>query len=180
MIRFLGNLAPKNFRNKYAKLMEISGASGSMTFNRLIGIQLLLSIFLGLLFFFLFSFVQKPSILLTLGAAAIGFFLPLVSLKSKARRRQEEIQNSLPDMLDLLYVSVEAGLSFDMAVQRTTEKMKGPLTDEMKKGLDEINKGKRREDALRAIVKRTEVRDLSTFITSVIQTEQLGSNIANT
>ncbi len=179
LIRFLGSLAPKNFRDKYEKILEISGQSGSMTLNRLIGLQVLFSAFLGILFFLLFSLSYQTNILLTLAAAATGFLLPLVSLKGRARRRQEQIQNALPDMLDLLYVSVEAGLSFDMAVQRTTEKMKGPLTEEMKRALDEINKGKRREEALRAIAKRTEVRDLSTFITSVIQTEQLGSNIAN-
>jgi len=179
IIKFIGSAAPKNFKEKYEEIIEISGVSKSMTFNRILGMQLLFSVFLGFLFFLIFSFIQKPSPLLTLIAAAIGFYLPLASLKGKARRRQEEIQNALPDMLDMIYVSVEAGLGFDVAVQRTTEKMKGPLSDEMMKGLDEINKGKRREDALRSIVKRTEVRDLSTFITAIIQTEQLGSNIAN-
>jgi tight adherence protein C len=179
LIRFLGGAAPKNFRSQYERLMEISGSNNTMTFNRIIGLQFLLAAFLGLLFFLVTFILGKPNLLFSLCAALIGLLLPFVSLKTRAKSRQENIQNALPDMLDLIYVSVEAGLSFDMAVQRTTEKMKGPLADELKKALDEINKGKRREDALRAIVKRTEVRDLSSFVTSIIQTEQLGSNIAN-
>ena len=74
---------------------------------------------------------------------------------------------------------MEAGLGFDMALKRTVDSFEGPLSDEFKRVLYEINKGRNRQDAMRAMVKRTGVDDLGTFISAIIQSEELGSNIAN-
>ena len=79
----------------------------------------------------------------------------------------------------MLYVSVEAGLAFDMAIYRTTDKMKGPLSEELLFTMNEISKGRGRSEALREMVKRTQVSDLATFVTSIIQAEEMGSNIGN-
>lgn len=141
---------------------------------------MMLSIIFPGIFYILTSLTGgKTNIILLVLGSVFGFLLPVYILRSKARKRQTMIQNALPDMLDLLFVSVEAGLGFDMALKRTTEKMPGPLSDEMNRALDEINRGKTREDALRQVAKRTGVEDLTSFITAVIQSEQLGSNIAN-
>jgi tight adherence protein C len=105
--------------------------------------------------------------------------IPISLIKTQADQRKKKIKRSLPDLLDLLYVSVEAGLGFDMALKKTADKMAGPLSEEINKTLEEISRGRNRQDALRGMVNRTGVEDLSYFVTSIIQTEQLGSNIAN-
>ena len=110
---------------------------------------------------------------------AAGFLLPYSSLKTKSRKRIESIEYALPSFLDVLYVSVEAGLAFDMAIYRTTDKMKGPLSEELLFTMNEISKGRGRSEALREMVKRTQVPDLATFVTSIIQAEEMGSNIGN-
>ena len=71
------------------------------------------------------------------------------------------------------------GLAFDMAIYRTTDKMKGPLSEELLFTMNEISKGRGRSEALRDMVKRTQVPDLGTFVTSIIQAEEMGSNIGN-
>lgn len=180
IVGFIGRATPYQIRLSIEKLINHAGFYNKITVDRFLTIELMLGlIFPSLLTLFLKNTEDSISFLLILLVGIIGFFLPVYVLRSKARGLQTKIQRALPDMLDLLYVSVEAGLGFDMALKRTTEKMPGPLSMEINRALDEISKGKNREDALRGIVNRTGVEDLSTFITAVIQSEKLGSNIAN-
>ena len=86
---------------------------------------------------------------------------------------------SLPDVLDLISVSVEAGLSFDAALQKVVEKTSGPLTQEFEKTLQEINMGKPRREALRDMADRINVNDITVFLSAVIQADQLGVSISN-
>lgn len=94
------------------------------------------------------------------------------------QRRQQEIQRTLPDVLDLLTVSVEAGLSFDGALVKLAEKMKGALVDELTRVLQEMRIGIPRKAALTAMAKRCDVEDLSLFVSAVVQADQLGVGIA--
>ena len=84
----------------------------------------------------------------------------------------------IPDALDLLTISVRAGLGFDAALGKVVEKLKGPLSDEFRRALAEVRVGKARRDALRDIVPRTEVAPLTNFIGAIIQAEQLGVSIS--
>lgn len=178
-LKFIGNAAPKQIREKYENVINNAGNPKNITFQRILSIQIMFSLLLGGIFYLAVHGRSKYLILIIL-AAVIGFFLPLSYFKTEAERRKKVITRQLPDLLDLLYVSVEAGLGFDMALKKTSDKMKGALSIEIEKTLDEINKGKNRQDALRTLVKRTGVEDLSSFVTAVIQSEQLGSNITNT
>jgi tight adherence protein C len=117
-----------------------------------------------------------PGLLILFMAA---FSLPDFYLKVCRKNRQELIVKSLPDVLDLLTVSVEAGLGFDAALHKVIEKMQGPLTDEFEKALQEINLGKPRREALRDMAARLEVDDVTTFTGSIIQADQLGVSITN-
>lgn len=175
----ISNAAPAEIRKKYENLIISSGSDSSVTFSSVLAIQMMLGLVLGAIVFLLIRTSSSPSMLLPLLAGLIGFIFPYVSLNSKSTSRMESIQKSLPDMLDLLYVSVEAGLAFDMAMKKAAEKMKGPLSDEILRSMDDISKGKEREVALRGMVARTKVDDLAQFVSAVIQAEQLGSNIAN-
>lgn len=180
MIQALGNLAPSSIKKQYEQLLSSSGTRGTMKFNNIIAIQLMLGLLLAFGTHFLMRLTEQPTngLYVVLSSAA-GFLLPYSSLKTKSRKRIEAIEYALPSFLDVLYVSVEAGLAFDMAIYRTTDKMKGPLSEELLFTMNEISKGRGRSEALREMVKRTQVSDLATFVTSIIQAEEMGSNIGN-
>lgn len=180
MIQTLGNLAPSAIKDQYELLLTSSGSKDKMKFNNVIAVQFMLGFLLSFVVYYLLRITEQPANnMYVFFAAGTGFMLPYISLKSKARKRIEEITYALPSFLDILYVSVEAGLSFDMAIYRTTDKMKGPLSEELLFTLNEINKGRDRSEALRDMVKHTQVADLATFVTSIIQAEEMGSNIGN-
>ncbi len=178
-LKFIANAAPKQIRQKYENIINNAGSTKNITFTRIIAIQIMCSLLSGGILFLLSAKGGNTRILLILAAAILGFMIPISLVKTQADQRKKKIRSSLPDLLDLLYVSVEAGLSFDMALKKTADKMPGPLSEEVNKTLEEISKGRNRQEALRGMVNRTGVEDLSYFVTSIIQTEQLGSNIAN-
>jgi tight adherence protein C len=112
------------------------------------------------------------------GGLFFGFLAPDYYLSSKASSRGNGVLNQLPDALDLLTISVEAGLGFDAAIVKVTEKMKGPLTEEFKRAAGEQRIGKSRQDALRGISERVEVKELQNFISAIIQADQLGVSMS--
>jgi tight adherence protein C len=109
---------------------------------------------------------------------AVGFIAPDWILTMKMRARREAIRADLPDALDLLAVSVEAGLGFDGAVTKLTEHMTGPLTDEFALMLSEIRIGESRQVALKKMADRVDAMELSNFVRAVVQAEQLGISLA--
>lgn len=116
-----------------------------------------------------------------IGAAAglvLGFMAPDMFLGNKAGKRNTLILEALPDALDLLTISVEAGLGFDAALVKVTEKMKGPLSDEFQRAAGEQRVGKSRQEALRGITDRVEVKEFQNFISAIIQADQLGVSMS--
>lgn len=119
-----------------------------------------------------------PGILLFPGPLAmVGYTIPGIWLNQKISRRKKEIQKSLPDAIDLLTISVEAGLGFDPALQRVAEKWDNELTREFRRLLQDMRIGKQRREALREVSIRCGVDDLRVFISSIIQADQLGVSI---
>ena len=114
------------------------------------------------------------------GAAVggIGFFAPELWLSRRIKKRQKLVLLAVPDTLDLLTISVRAGLSFDGALSKVVEKTNGPLSDEFRRALAEVRVGRTRRDALRDMVGRTNVQALTNFIGAIIQAEQLGVSIS--
>jgi tight adherence protein C len=109
---------------------------------------------------------------------AFGFIIPEYWLGKRITKRSTEMVLQLPDALDLLTISVEAGLGFDAALSKVVEKMSGPLVDEFRQALAEVRMGRTRRDALRDIVTRAEARPIANFIGAIVQAEQLGVPIA--
>jgi len=109
--------------------------------------------------------------------AGVGFIVPDLALSAKARARRDQIRAELPDALDLMAVSVEAGMGFDGALSKLTEHMSGPLTDEFALTLSEIRIGQSRQDALKKLSDRTDTPELSAFVRSIIQADQLGISL---
>ena len=131
--------------------------------------------------FFVFGLLTGVPVFGFISAAALGglgFFLPEIWLSRRIKKRQKAILLAVPDTLDLLTISVKAGLSFDGALSKVIEKVSGPLSNEFRRALAEVRVGKVRRDALRDIVPRTEVPALSNFIGAIVQAEQLGVPIA--
>jgi tight adherence protein C len=120
---------------------------------------------------------SATGLLFTVGLAAGGFFAPDYFVNLKARARRERIKADLPDALDLLAVSVEAGLGFDGAIAKITEHMEGPLADEFSLTLGEMRIGESRQDALKRMAERVDAPELSSFTRAIIQADQLGTSL---
>ena len=179
----LGRLAPGEIRSKVENKILYAGTPWNITFAGVVASQVLLGGAFLAMALSLLRFMQvdiSRIIFITLILVFIGFMLPIGIINSKGEIRQKAIKRAMPDTLDLLQVSVEAGLGFDMALKRVTQQMKGPLSEEIRRALDEIRMGGSRGTALRGIAKRTGVNELSSFISAVIQAEELGGNISNT
>jgi tight adherence protein C len=111
--------------------------------------------------------------------AVIGFFLPDVAVRNAGEKRQIELQRALPDAIDMMTICVEAGLGFDAALARVARNLEGPVAAECARVLQEMQFGKSRSEALRALVERTDVRELRTFVSSLIQATEFGISIAS-
>ena len=108
---------------------------------------------------------------------AIGYIAPAIVVQMKARRRQGQILTELPDALDLLAVSVEAGLGFDGAVAKLTQYMEGPLSEEFDLALGQMRIGESRSDALKKLGERAGTPEVNAFVRSIVQADQLGTSL---
>lgn len=111
------------------------------------------------------------------GLGVLGFIAPGMVISMRGRRRREEIRAQLPDALDLLAVSVEAGLGFDGAVAKMTEHMDGALADEFSLTLGEMRIGESRHDALKKLAERASAPEVASFTRAIIQADQLGISL---
>jgi tight adherence protein C len=113
----------------------------------------------------------------SIALGGVGFILPDFVVSSKARARRDSIRAELPDALDLMAVSVEAGMGFDGAISKLTEHMTGPLAEEFALTLSEIRIGESRQDALKKMAERSGTDELGSFVRSIIQADQLGISL---
>jgi tight adherence protein C len=180
-LKRLGSYAPTSAAEmgKLKGRLVCAGYRGSEALSVFIGIRL----GCALLAFGVMStsLIGRPNLLLALGAAALGFLLPGMALARMARRRQHRIRLSLADALDLMVVSVEAGLGLDQALQRVGEELAfahRDLSDELRLVNLELRAGKARSEALRNLADRTGVDDLSSLAAMLIQTDKFGTSVA--
>jgi tight adherence protein C len=183
----MSRMASTSFTASTEKRLALAGNPGDLRTADWMGVKAIGAIIGGAVFTLLFVFpgpiVLGPltfplSLFLIPVGLYLGYAIPEFWLGGRIRKRQHQILLQIPDALDLLTISVRAGLGFDGALGKVVEKLKGPLTDEFRRALAEIRVGKARRDALRDIVPRTEVTALSNFIGAIIQAEQLGVSIS--
>jgi tight adherence protein C len=162
------------------KRLAMAGNPGELKLTDWMGVKMLVAISTGGILFLLFALVGSvgPGIMLALVGVGIGYLVPEFWLGGKIKARQKLILRMIPDTLDLLTISVRAGLGFDAALAKVVEKLQGPLTDEFRRALAEVRVGKARRDALRDMIPRTNVQPLSNFIGAIIQAETLGVSIS--
>ncbi|HET7182872.1 MAG TPA: type II secretion system F family protein [Candidatus Limnocylindrales bacterium] len=177
----VARITSSSFTERTEKRLAQAGNPGDLKVADWLGIKAIgTGIGAGVLFI-LFGVLAgniTQGILLGLVGAGIGYIGPEFWLGRRVRARQKGILLQLPDALDLLTISVRAGLGFDAALGKVVEKMKGPLVDEFRRALAEVRVGKARREALRDIIPRTEVQPLNNFIGAIIQAEQLGVSIS--
>ena len=174
-------LTPAGARDRIADKLVLAGSPGSWTAERVLalkGLGLVLGTVAGYLVGGLFSFPGARVV----GAAAfasIGYLVPGAALSQAVLTRQERISRSLSDTIDLLTISVEAGLSFDAALLHVRRTVKGPLSEEIGRMLHEVQLGVSRPDALRHLSDRTRVPELKGFILAVLQADVFGVSVAS-
>jgi tight adherence protein C len=180
----VSRVASSSFTERTEKRLALAGNPGDMRVADWLGIKAIGAIVGAIVFFLLFFVVgllKLPipfALLLTAVGGFFGYTIPEFWLGGRVKKRQKAILMMIPDALDLLTISVRAGLGFDAALGKVVEKMEGPLVDEFRRALAEVRVGKARRDALRDIVPRTEVVPLTNFIGAIIQAEQLGVSIS--
>jgi tight adherence protein C len=162
------------------KRLSMAGNPGDLQTVDFLGLKLVVAAILAIGFFAAGLLTGSPAFgfVAAIALGALGFFIPEIWLSRRIKKRQHAVLMAVPDTLDLLTISVRAGLSFDGALAKVVEKVQGPLSEEFRRSLAEIRVGKVRREALRDIVGRTEVPALSNFIGAIVQAEQLGVPIA--
>lgn len=179
--RALGKLTPAQGMEKVRQQIILAGHPYNMGTSEFMGARMMAMVILGGVTFGLVLLMQgEPMALLLFPMimALVGYLLPVFWLRGRVKKRQKVILKTLPDAIDLMTISVEAGLAFDGAMQRVAEKWDNDLGQEFKKALGEMRVGKTKREALHELVQRTGVPDLSTFVASIVQADQLGVSIA--
>jgi tight adherence protein C len=179
--RMGGRLTSASSADAVERRLAMAGNPGDLKLTDWMGVKILVAIATGVLLFLLIGLLTTsvvPAIMLGLVGSFIGYLLPEFWLGNKIKARQKIILRMIPDTLDLLTISVRAGLGFDAALAKVVEKLPGPLSDEFRRALAEVRAGKTRRAALRDMVPRTNVPPLSNFIGAIIQAEQLGVSIS--
>jgi tight adherence protein C len=182
LFKRIGEKAPKSPKEMGSLRLRLvqAGYRRDEALTIFFGIRVMFS--LGLFFLFSTSIVfERPNLLLALGGLGVGYILPGMLLARMAKRRAHRIRLALADALDLLVVSVEAGLGLDQAMTRVGEELAfayPELSSELKLINLELRAGKPRAEALRNLADRTGVDDLSALVTMLIQTDKFGTSVA--
>jgi tight adherence protein C len=187
MARKLGEIAirftPQNALQSISKKLELAGSPARMDPTMLLALQFIGALIFGGLVLLVFSLGSLTwplgrKILVALIFCFLGFYFPQLWLSSKISRRQKEIRKAMPDALDLLTICVEAGLGFDAAMSKVSEKWESELSMAFARVIQEIQLGKVRREALRDMSERVGLPELTSFVAAVIQSEQLGVSMA--
>jgi tight adherence protein C len=175
--RVMFKINPKASSQSVAKKLMAAGMRNTSPngFIASQGISALVAAFVGLVLFGALKPSAAPIFALLMGV--LGFMAPGFVLGAKVRARQAAVAAELPDALDLLSVSVEAGMGFDGAVQKLTEHMDGPLIEEFELALGEMRIGEGRQEALKKMADRSASQEMSSFVRAIIQADQLGISL---
>ena len=177
------NLAPVQIKNLFEKQIFLAGKTGIWSVKFLI-LMWAISIVIGLgIGFFItqrihYHVLQETMILILCGVA--GAVLPIIRLQGMISKRKKQIRRQLPEFLDLLCVSVQAGLSFDGAVAKIVTRMKGAIIDEFKRFQSDVSLGMTRQYSLTQMAKRCDIEEIYLFTASIIQAEKLGTSMSRT
>lgn len=160
--------------------LDLAGNPRDWSVDRVVSLKVIAGVALPACFVvygMVLGFSLRVEILLALGGLLVGFFAPDVYLYQCAAKRADKVRKTLADAVDLLTISVEAGLGFDAAVQQVARNTDGPLAEEFARVLREMQLGKGRADALRGMADRSNVEDLQAFVGAMVQADAFGISI---
>jgi tight adherence protein C len=180
-LKRLGSIAPKSTSEmgKLQKRLVNAGYRSNEAVIVFLGLRVVIA--LGVFGLLVTPLVVRPSMPLALIGCMFGYVMPAIVLARMAKRRQHRIRLGLPDALDLLVVSVEAGLGLDQAIQRVGQELAfahPELCDEMRLINLELRAGKPRTEALHNLAERTGVDDISSLVAMLVQTDKFGTSVA--
>jgi tight adherence protein C len=170
-------LSPASAQSSLQRRLDVAGNPAGWTPDRILAVKAVGLVVLGAVG----AALGLPHLLVLTGAvgAAAGFFLPDILLHNSGQKRQQRLAVSLPEALDLLTICVEAGLGFDAALAQVARNLKGPLAAEFARVLQEMQIGKSRAEAMRALAERTSVPELRAFVAALTQSAELGIPVAS-
>jgi tight adherence protein C len=186
LIRRVGSISarftPQKAIQDTARRLELAGNPWPIDAATFLALRFILAILLGG-FLAVVIFISPPSdqttnFMFIGGAILVGFFLPHLMLTSRITRRQNEVRKAMPDALDLLTICVEAGLGFDAAMAKVSEKWENELSMAFARAIREVQLGKVRRDALKDMADRLGIPEVTSFVAAIIQSEQLGVSMA--
>jgi tight adherence protein C len=180
---FAEKFTPQNALQSIETKLELAGNPARLDPTLFLSLQFIAAAGFGGFLFFIFSFAQIGwslgiRLLIVLIFVVLGFYFPQLWLSSKITKRQKEIRKAMPDALDLLTICVEAGLGFDAAMAKVSEKWENELSIAFARIIQEVQLGKLRKDALRTMSDRVGLPEMTSFVAAVIQSEQLGVSMA--
>ena len=182
VISSITRLTPLDLYGRVNRLIVLAGNPPALTAERIVAFKIVFAI-VGLVVGLMLSpLLPFTGFLLKVGTVVlftlIGYTLPSATVAARASKRQKEIRKALSDTMDLLTISVEAGLGFDAALGQVVRNVPGPLSEEISRMLQEMQIGVTRTEALRHLTDRTEVSELDGFVLSMIQADKYGVGIA--
>lgn len=175
-------VAPSSVVERLDQDLVYAGAGTTWTGERVLALKVILAPVLGVIGFFAARFLGYGllgGLVGVIGLGFVGYYLPEWVLRSRVTARQSVIQKTLPDALDLLSITVEAGLGFDAALDRVAREIRGPLGGELYRVVQEMRLGRSRADALRDLGERSSVEELKSFVLAMIQADIFGISVAS-
>jgi tight adherence protein C len=172
--------SPEGYTEKVRDRLTAAGITDMSWIDKFMAIRVVGAALVPVIIILVFGVLKMTgmSALATAGLlSAVAFFGPEAILSRRTEERQNEIRSMLPDVLDLLVISVEAGLGFEQALDRTVGAVPGPLTQEFGRMLGEVRAGASRADAMRAMEKRCDVPELRSFVLAILQADTFGVSI---
>jgi tight adherence protein C len=187
LARRLGEIAtkftPQNALNNIATNLELAGNPANLDPTMFLALQFISAVAFGGILILIFTFAQiQWSFLIRLLIVAVfiflGFYFPQLWISGRITRRQKEVRKAMPDALDLLTICVEAGLGFDAAMAKVSEKWENELSLSFARVIQEVQLGKLRREAMRDMSDRLGLSEMTSFVAAVIQSELLGVSMA--
>lgn len=183
-VRWLGRIArrltPQGLVERLRKEVLYAGSPSGWDAERIAASKVVVAGLLAMGTLFL-AWTQKSgplrALILSLLLAFVGYYLPDWVLRSRARQRQDALRRALPDSLDLLTITVEAGLGFDAAISRVSRQVGGPLGEELHRMVQEMQLGKNRADAFRDLADRSPAPELKSFALAMVQADVFGISV---
>lgn len=183
MGEFSARFTPQKLLMETNKKLELAGNPGRIDASTFLATRFIVPLVFDGFLLLISSLAPEPwplsrLFISMLVFALLGFFFPQLWLTSKIQARQHEIRKAMPDALDLLTICVEAGLSFDSAMQKVSEKWQNQLSMAFARAIREVQLGKIRREALRDMSERLGIAEMTSFTAAVIQSEQLGVSMS--